>query len=111
MKDWRKTLITPRTSILDSLKIIDESAIGIALVVDEKNYLLGTVTDGDIRRAILRAVSLAEPVATIMNARPTVASLRDDREVIFSKMRQKEIKQIPVVDENDSVNKCSQKPS
>jgi dTDP-glucose pyrophosphorylase len=100
VKDWKRTLVTSSAPILDVIKIIDESAIGIALVVDANNRLLGTVTDGDVRRAILRGIPLADPIGRIMNSKPTVASINDDREVILTKMKQKELKQIPVIDEN-----------
>lgn len=99
MKNWKSTLVFPQTSILEALKIIDNSSMQIALVVDENHKLLGTITDGDVRRAILRQVSLKEPVKKIMFTSPTVASVYDDKEKIINLMRQKTLKHIPLVDD------------
>ncbi len=102
-KDWKNVLVNPMTPILEAIAIIDISATGIVLVVGENNRLLGTVTDGDVRRAILRGVQLTEPVNLIMNSTPTIAKINDKKETILSRMRKKELKQIPIVDDNGCV--------
>jgi dTDP-glucose pyrophosphorylase len=98
MKDWKKTLIRADATIMEAMKVIDVSSLQIALVVDEKNRLLGTVTDGDIRRCILRNVSLEEPVQRIMNPDPVVASDASSRSEVLALMREKMLRQIPIVD-------------
>lgn len=103
MKDWKKVLASPEASLVEIIKIIDEGATGIALIVDSSEHLLGTITDGDIRRAILQGISLTEVASSIMNTRPTVARINDDREAILTPMCQKGIKQVPIVDENGKV--------
>ena len=103
MKDWKKVLVTPETTIRDTINIIDEGALQIALVVDENNHLLGTVTDGDVRRSILRSVLLEEPVHLIMNANPVVASDKSSRSEIMTLMRKKTLHQIPIVDAGGKV--------
>lgn len=99
MKDWKFTLISPKTPILEAIRIVDTSALQIALVVDEDRRLLGTITDGDVRRAILRQISLEEPVEKIMFTSPTVANVQNEREEILSMMYRKELRHIPVVDD------------
>src|SRR3989338_6745329 len=47
-------------SIQQAIARMCENKMGIVLVVDEKNHLMGTVTDGDISRAILANISLSE---------------------------------------------------
>ncbi|MDA8226232.1 MAG: nucleotidyltransferase family protein [Desulfitobacterium hafniense] len=103
MNDFNKVLVSPATSILSAIKIIDESTIQIALVVDENGHLLGTITDGDIRRAILKGVSMDDPVRQIMNPKPTVASVYDSRVKILEIMKNKRLYQIPIVDEQGCV--------
>ncbi len=105
MKDWKKTLIRADATIIEAMKVIDESSLQIALVVDEKNRLLGTVTDGDIRRCILRNVSLEEPVRGIMNPDPVVASDTSSRFEVLALMREKTLGQIPVVDADGRIQK------
>lgn len=103
MKDWKKVLVTPKTSILEVIKIIDDSSAGIALVVDAEDHLLGTITDGDIRRAILRGEQLTEPAGSIMNEQPTVARVNDEQEVILTSMKQRDLKQIPILNDDGCV--------
>lgn len=98
MKDWKKVLVSPDTSIREVIRIIDQGALKIALVVNEDNHLLGTVSDGDIRRGILKGCALEERVQEIMTSTPTVVGQNEEREKILSLMRQKQLYQIPVVD-------------
>lgn len=103
MRFWKDTLISPSTSIMNALRIIDIGALKIALVVNEKYQLIGTVTDGDIRRGILRGISLESPVSTIMKSDPITANVNDSRETILSIMKSKAIHHIPVVDEQGRI--------
>lgn len=103
MKNWKNALVSVKTPILKVIEIIDKSALGIALVVDENSRLLGTVTDGDVRRAILKGMELTNTVDHIMNENPTVALINDDRETILNHMRQKDLKQIPILDNDGCV--------
>ena len=51
---WKKALLQPGALISDAITVLSETALRIVLVVDENLTLLGTVTDGDIRRALLK---------------------------------------------------------
>ncbi|MDF2684615.1 MAG: putative sugar-phosphate nucleotide transferase [Brevibacillus sp.] len=103
MMDWRDMLVSPHTPILHTLEIIDKSARQIALVADENDRLLGTVTDGDIRRGLLKGRALQDSTSLIMNSFPTVASPYETRENILALMKIKKIHQIPIVDEDGRV--------
>lgn len=103
MRNWKDTLIAPTASILQALEKIDTTALQIALVVGENNSLLGTVTDGDIRRGILKGLPLERPVQEIMHRTPTVARLNDSRENILALMKLKTLSHIPVIDDQNRV--------
>lgn len=92
-------MILPSTPILEAIRIIDVGALQIALVVDENKRLLGVVTDGDVRRAILNGVSLDNPVHLIMYRDFTIASHHASREEIIALMKKNDLKQMPIVDE------------
>ncbi|WP_346353466.1 nucleotidyltransferase family protein [Azotosporobacter soli] len=98
MKDWQNCLITPSTTILEAIKIIDDCAVQIAVIVDENNKLLGTVTDGDIRRAILHGVPLTNSVQDVMNSKPIIARENQKKHAILAKMNAKSLQQIPLLD-------------
>ncbi|MCG3175904.1 MAG: Glucose-1-phosphate adenylyltransferase [Candidatus Omnitrophica bacterium] len=91
-------LVDGSRRILEVIQIIDRSTAKIALVVDSDGRLRGTITDGDIRRAILRGVALTEPAERIMNGSPRTASTGEDRPVILERMKDKQIHQMPVLD-------------
>jgi len=103
MKDWKAVLIAPSTSVLDAIKIIDASALQIALITGEGGRLLGTLTDGDVRRAILSGTPLTDPVETVMCRQFTSVSNLEPSENILALMKQKQLHQIPVLDENGRI--------
>ena len=72
-KGWKTSVILSKASIRDALQIMDKSALQIVFVVDKEKRLLGVVTDGDVRRSILRGEELSMPVAQIMNYHPNTA--------------------------------------
>lgn len=103
MKDWKKLFVSPDTTIIDTMKNIDHTAAQISLVVDKNGKLLGTVTDGDIRRGILHGISLEETVSKIMNREPIVIHPNFSKGEIRNIFQQKKLRQIPVVDEDNRV--------
>lgn len=98
MKDCAKILISLNSSIRDTIKVIDDSTLKIALVIDEEKHLLGTVTDGDIRRGLLRGIDLQCPVSEVMFRSPFVVPPEMDKEMIFDLMRANRLLHLPVVD-------------
>lgn len=100
MGDWRDSLISTDSTIIETLKIIDEQALQIALVVDATGRLLGTVTDGDVRRAILHGISFDEPVNRIMNQQPKTVKIDESRDAVLFIMKRYQLKHIPVIDHN-----------
>ncbi len=85
-------------SIIDVLKIIDKSSKQLVLVVDDNKKLLGTVSDGDVRRAILKNVSLDSVIKDIYFRSPAVANINDSKDKIINICIAKKIHQIPIVD-------------
>lgn len=98
MKDWKKATVGSGTSIRDTLRIIDESFLQIALVVDDDGRLLGTVTDGDVRRGLLRGLGLDSPVRDVANTKPVVASRGNDAAALQRLMKERSVRQVPLVD-------------
>lgn len=103
MKDFQKILVRPETPMLEAIKRLDRGAAQIVLVVDVDRKLLGTVTDGDTRRALLRGMSLEVPVSGIMNCTPRSIGVGASREEAISLMRKSAVHQLPVLDNAGSV--------
>ena len=103
MKHWESVLISPNTSLRDSMAKIDAEATKVALVVDSERHLLGTVTDGDIRRGLLAGMQLSDPIERCIYRTPTIARIGESSAAILSKMRKLVLQQIPVVDDNGRI--------
>jgi len=97
LKDWQKALISSLVTIRETLQLIDDSSMQIAIIVDETNRLLGIVTDGDLRRGIIRGISLDEPVTAIMNSTPITAGINKKQKEILALMKQMQIRHIPIL--------------
>jgi len=100
MKKYKKLLLKPTSTIKEALNIIDSGAMQIALVVDENEKLLGTLTDGDIRRGLLSNLTLDESIETIIFKTPTVCTIEDTKEKILEIALAKKLHQIPIVDKD-----------
>ena len=100
---WNNVLIKPDNSIRNALEIINSEALRVALVVDKSQHLVGIVTDGDIRRGLLKNLSLAEPVSLVMNSSPTTAQAGTRRDLLIELMEKKGILSIPLLDDAGKV--------
>ncbi|MCL6633462.1 MAG: CBS domain-containing protein, partial [Alicyclobacillus herbarius] len=98
MRMCNHILVDPTDSLEETIQIIDADARQIALVVDTNALLLGTVTDGDVRRAILHGIGLHEPVHLVMNKNPIVMTQGTSSQTVFSIMIRQGIRRIPVLD-------------
>jgi dTDP-glucose pyrophosphorylase len=103
MKDWLKTLIQPESSIREMILAIGEHHQKIALVVDLEQRLLGTITDGDIRRCMLAGISPDRPVREIMVTEFSFSTPETSREACIHMMREKEIQHLPVLDNDGRI--------
>jgi dTDP-glucose pyrophosphorylase len=95
--------VNPHNTIKETIEVIDKSGRGIALITNENKKLLGIVTDGDIRRAIIKDIPLSNNVCQIMNKNFTFVT-KDFTSVLIENLFEiKPIKQIPVLDDNMTV--------
>ncbi|WP_246120913.1 nucleotidyltransferase family protein [Chitinolyticbacter meiyuanensis] len=103
LPDWRRTLLGLGSTIEDAIRCLDQSGLQIVLVIDTDLRLIGTLTDGDIRRAMLRGMGLTSAVDSIFHKQPLVAPLEMGRELVLQLMQINRIHQLPVVDANHHV--------
>jgi len=96
-------MVSTDASLLETITAISAGARQIALVVDQNNKLLGTVTDGDVRRGLLRGLTLEAGVTEIMNTSPTTATESDDPREVIEKAIPRSIHQVPVLNDAGSV--------
>src|ERR1700678_3656858 len=93
-----KICVRRSATLRETLKAIDDGAVSLALVVDDEGRLLGTVSDGDARRALLRHVGLGEAVEGVMNPQPKVARADEPEGRLLERVLGHHLRQIPLVD-------------
>ncbi|KSO76558.1 alcohol dehydrogenase [Pseudomonas aeruginosa] len=103
MKQWEKALITLDSTIEDAITTLDRVAMRIVMIVNDQRQLLGTLTDGDVRRALLKQLPLNTPVGNVMCKTPRTAERDWGRERILSVMEKYSLLQLPIIDEKRKV--------
>ena len=103
MKNIQNIKLTVNATIKEALQIIDGGAMQIALVVDENDKLLGTLTDGDIRRGFLKGLDLNSSIESIIFKTPTIAKISDTKEEILNLALSKKLHQIPIIDDDGKI--------
>jgi len=100
---WDDILLQPGDSISKAIDYLGKNCLRIVLIVDSKRRLLGTVTDGDIRRALISKKTLKSPVGEFMCTSPLVGKKTDKKSKLLSLMRSKDLLHIPILDKNKVV--------
>lgn len=100
---WRKVLISPAINLIDAMRLLNSEALQILLVVDHNECLIGVVTDGDLRRYLLKYGTMDVTVNDVMNRHPKVALVTESRDQMLVKMQRLKILQLPVVNHENKV--------
>jgi len=103
MHEWKKVILKQTDTMQRAIEVLNAESLQIVMVEDDGNRLIGTVTDGDIRRGLLKHHSIDTPLSAFMNQEPTVATATESEKIILAKMRSLGILQIPVLDSNRKV--------
>lgn len=83
---WREALMPPETTLQNAVKNLDATSLQIVLVTSEDRTLIGTLTDGDIRRGLLRGLNLNSPIDSIISREPLVVPPQLGRETVLQLM-------------------------
>ena len=108
--DLNNLCVIEGTSIRDAIARMDVSRVGIVLVVDSERRLLGTITDGDVRRAVLAHTDLGQPAELLLAdkagsrfAEPISVPAAADRDAMLQVLQQNSIRHLPLVDDDQHV--------
>jgi len=100
---WRQVILPIEATIQDAIRNLNESSLRIVIVVNDRGELEGTISDGDIRRGLLKALDFNSPIESIVHHNALVVPPALGRETVMQLMRINKIQQIPVVDESRHV--------
>lgn len=98
MPNLQSMIISPEACMREAIAAIDRGARQVALVVDDKGILEAVVTDGNVRRGLLRGLTLDAPVSKVMNRNPTTMRVEEGAETARRLMRERHLHHVPLVD-------------
>src|SRR5688572_9917130 len=92
-ESWQKTLLPLDATVQQAIRTLDETALQIVMVVSSDGMLLGTVTDGDIRRGLLRGLEMDSSLEEIIFRDPLVVPPQMGRELVLRLMQANKVHQ------------------
>ncbi len=95
-------VVPANSNLFDAVQAIETNKKRIAIVLDKRGKLVGTLTDGDIRRHLLNNKSLDASVISLMNPNPIKADVNSSKSYILNLMRTHNIRAVPLVGPKDT---------
>jgi len=102
-KVWQQALLPSNATIAEAIRNLDKTGIKIVLVTNQLGALEGTISDGDVRRGLLKGIDVNSAVKEIVHQNALVVPSDLSRELVMQLMTANKIQQIPIVDENHRV--------
>ena len=102
-EDWKKAILNVDSSVRDAASVLNLTGLKIVLVVEHGFKLIGTVSDGDIRRGLLNGFDLESKLINIVQKNAVVAPKETSSVTAVSIMKRNKIGQIPLVDDLGNV--------
>ena len=99
----QQVILKINSKIIDVIKNLNNSNLQIVLVVSSKNKLIGTITDGDIRRSLLKGFQLNDSIEKIVNKKPFVFNEYINTNMIEIIMKSKSLLQVPRTNKNGKI--------
>jgi dTDP-glucose pyrophosphorylase len=103
LNNWNKALLSETATLADAIKNLDDSNLQIVLVISSEGLLVGTLTDGDVRRGLLHGLEMGSSIDSIIYTTPLVVPLTVGRETALQIMQVNKIHQLPIIDEQQNV--------
>ena len=100
---WKQAILPPTSTVQQAILCLNKVSIKIVLIVNEADELQGTISDGDIRRGLLRGLDLNSLVTDVIHHNPLVVPPEVERETVRQLMLVNMIQQIPVINERRQV--------
>lgn len=100
---WRKAVLPKNVTVENVIRSLEQSAMKIVLIVTEADELVGTVSDGDVRRGILRGLGMGSAIDDVIHRNPLVVPPDMPRDLVLQLMVANKVQQIPMVDEQRRV--------
>jgi len=103
MNDWEEAILAPEDNMEKAIQVLNAKSLKIVLITNKNGQLLGTITDGDIRRALINKLGMNTRLKDIMSKKPSVAFIEEERGNILTMMKNKKLQQVPILDADKKV--------
>jgi dTDP-glucose pyrophosphorylase len=100
---WRQAILKESATIKQAIGNLNQIGIRIILVVNEVNKLIGTISDGDIRRGLLKGLDLDSPIIDLVNRNALLVTPEMSRDMVVQLMVANKIHQVPVVNSQQEI--------
>ena len=97
MAGWQESLIMPDVSIREAMRAIDAASLRMAFIVSDEKCLLGTITDGDIRRGLLKNLNMDDAALLVMNENPITAHQDLDKSHLLKIIEEEDLLCLPII--------------
>ena len=91
---WRKALLPADATLQQAINNLNETSLQIVLVVSPDGILLGTITDGDIRRGLMKNIHMSSSIDPIIHREPLVAPTALSRDIVLQLMQTNQVHQV-----------------
>lgn len=102
-ESFKEIILHPNTSLREAMRVLDKGSLRIVLVCDAAFKLLGTVTDGDIRRGLLNDADMQDSVIKVMNEHPSCVADTASSQEILKLMQARDLLAVPIVNDQGYV--------
>jgi len=99
-EEWSKAILPVDSNIEQAIQVLNDVGLRIVLIINNSGALVGSISDGDIRRGLLRGLHLSSPIKNIIQYNPHVVSVEIDKAAVIDLMIREKIQQVPIVDKN-----------
>ncbi len=103
MFDLSKSILRCTDTMQSAITVLNDEVLRIVMIIDSNDCLVGTVTDGDIRRALVKRLPMNALISDFMHKNPITATDKENRKEILSMMKREGILQIPILDCNNKI--------
>ena len=100
---WKQTVLTTKASIQDVLKNLNKTGARITLIVNSKKEFQGTISDGDIRRALINKTKQNDSILKIINKNALIVNPKTKQEIVLELMIKNKIQQIPIINKHKKI--------
>ena len=101
--NWKKTLVKEDYSLEKAIKKLEQTALQVIIVVGKNRKLIGTITDGDIRRGLLKGLTVKDKINSVINKNPIAVNSKVNASQVKKIMSKFNIRQIPIINEKKQV--------